>query len=83
MTPPSTFERGELLRDPGFLIGPTEPKLLLIRRTRLTFFQSDASTLAGGLDFYLQPTSVTLRHSFDTRSYRALVEGRGSPVLSA
>jgi Tol biopolymer transport system component len=39
----------------------------------------DGRTLAGGLTFYVSPTSVTLLYSFDSRSYQALPEGRGWP----
>jgi len=39
----------------------------------------DGATLAGDLDFYASPKSVTLLYSFALRSYRALPEGRGIP----
>ncbi len=40
----------------------------------------DGSTLAGDLEFYVSPSSVTLLYSFASRTYRALPEGRGMPV---
>jgi Tol biopolymer transport system component len=40
----------------------------------------DGSMLAGGVDFYASPTSVTLVYSFASQTYRALPEGRGWPV---
>ena len=39
----------------------------------------DGRTLAGDLDFAITPRSVTLLYSFDTKTYRALPEGRGAP----
>jgi Tol biopolymer transport system component len=40
----------------------------------------DGTTLAGDLDFYPSPNSVTLLYSFASRTYRALPEGRGTPA---
>jgi dipeptidyl aminopeptidase/acylaminoacyl peptidase len=40
----------------------------------------DGRTLAGDLEFYVTPTSVTLLYSFASHSYRALAEGRGTPA---
>jgi len=40
----------------------------------------DGLTLAGDLEFYVSPGSVTLLYSFASRTYRALPEGRGMPV---
>jgi hypothetical protein len=39
----------------------------------------DGLTLAGVLDFYVSPQSVTLLYSFASRTYRALPGGRGTP----
>ena len=39
----------------------------------------DGSTLAGDLEFYVSPGSVTLLYSFASRTYRALPEARGTP----
>ena len=41
----------------------------------------DGSTLAGGLEFYETPNSVTMLYWFATHGYRALPEGRGNPVF--
>jgi Tol biopolymer transport system component len=40
----------------------------------------DGGTLAGDLEFYPSPKSVTLLYSFATRAYRPLPEGRGTPA---
>jgi Tol biopolymer transport system component len=40
----------------------------------------DGSALAGDLNFYPSSNSVTLLYSFASRTYRALAEGRGTPV---
>jgi Tol biopolymer transport system component len=40
----------------------------------------DGRMLAGDLEFYVTARSVTLLYSFATHSYRALPEGRGTPV---
>jgi serine/threonine protein kinase/Tol biopolymer transport system component len=40
----------------------------------------DGSMLAGGLTFYVSPTSVTLLYSFARQGYQALPEGRGWPT---
>jgi Tol biopolymer transport system component len=39
----------------------------------------DGRTLAGDLDFALTLRSVTLLYSFETKTYRAIAEGRGAP----
>jgi Tol biopolymer transport system component len=39
----------------------------------------DGTMLAGDLEFYVRPTSVTLLYDFATRHYRELPEGRGTP----
>jgi eukaryotic-like serine/threonine-protein kinase len=40
----------------------------------------DGTMLAGGLNFYTSPTSVTMLYSFVVHEYRALPEGRGWPA---
>jgi len=40
----------------------------------------DGTMLAGGVQFYVNPNSVTMLYSFVTRKYSALAEGRGNPV---
>jgi Tol biopolymer transport system component len=40
----------------------------------------DGGALAGDLEFYPSPRSVTLLYSFAERAYRALPEGRGTPA---
>jgi Tol biopolymer transport system component len=40
----------------------------------------DGRLLAGGVEFYVSPASVTLLYSFESKTYRALPEGRGWPV---
>jgi eukaryotic-like serine/threonine-protein kinase len=55
---------------------PLEVKRALVPRS----WSPDGSTLAGDLDFYVSPNSVTLLYSFETGKYRALPEGRGTPA---
>ncbi len=54
---------------------PLEVKRALLPRS----WSPDGLTLAGDLDFYVSPQSVTLLYSFASRTYRALPEGRGTP----
>ena len=57
------------------------PPLREIKRALLPrSWSPDGSMLAGDLDFYVSPNSVTLLYSFATREYRALPEGRGTPA---
>jgi Tol biopolymer transport system component len=55
---------------------PLEVKRALLPRS----WSPDGSTLAGDLDFYVSPNSVTLLYSFASGQYRALPEGRGTPA---
>jgi Tol biopolymer transport system component len=54
---------------------PLEVKRALLPRS----WSPDGNTLAGDLDFYVSPNSVTLLYSFASRTYRALPEARGTP----
>jgi Tol biopolymer transport system component len=56
---------------------PLEVKRALLPRS----WSPDGLTLAGDLDFYVSPQSVTLLYSFATRTYRALPEARGTPAF--
>jgi Tol biopolymer transport system component len=55
---------------------PLEVNRALLPRS----WSPDGLTLAGDLEFYVSPGSVTLLYSFASRTYRALPEGRGMPV---
>ena len=52
---------------------PLEVKRALLPRS----WSPDGATLAGDLEFYVSPSSVTLLYSFASRTYRALPEGAG------
>ena len=54
---------------------PLEVKRALLPRS----WSPDGNTLAGDLEFYVSPDSVTLLYSFASRTYRALPEARGTP----
>jgi len=54
---------------------PLEVKHALLPRS----WSPDGKTLAGDLEFYVSPGSVTLLYSFASGTYRALPEARGTP----